>query len=683
MRRTLVPALVVAMTLVLTLFAVVPSAAQEEPPVLVYVTWDGTPGQLVDRLLAEERMPNLQRLVDAGTYIPRTIGNFPSITPAGHAAVWTGAYSSVNGISTRIPDVLTDEEREAQGTDTPYGPVTAFGPSDFSAENLLVEPIWVTAARAGRTTTAVSVTHASPFEMYTTEDYVSSQGAHSFGDFSDELLLSDPYRTPQLRADTFLVGDEQADVPLKGTDAAGWRDVPAWPDAQFRSFTLGGTPEEGDDEILLHGLAVAPDGSTFTHAVLSPDRDYDDGETVRDTPAANDASQLSGPVRYTDCAGEDCLTGYAHFRLTDLADDGTSLDLWRSRMRDLSDYTTEPSRIDEWIATGGAFTGNAIDLPPIDELSPLPNVYGEIAFQVNEYFFDNLVHEIGRESADVYFSYSPFPDEWMHQLYGHMVAEGPDSTPERAALATSYIDAMMTDLDDHLGEVIDALEAGERDWNIVLTTDHGFEPEYYRFFPARALRAAGLLVTDEEGEVDPTRTKVFYAGNGVLRVNLEGVYAGGIVPREEYAEVVQATRSALLDIRGAEGEPIVRRVLQSSRYRHEGLGGRHGGELHMSLFPGSGYYWAADLGPENTPLVEDSDGGGWHGNRVVGNPQMQGFAVLGGDQFVDGHTLGRARSIDLTPTAAAAVGIPPADHWRGRVLNSAIPPDVVIRPRSR
>lgn len=668
MRRTILFLLVATLV---AASAIPAASAQRRAPALVYISWDGTPGMLVDRLLAQGQMPNLQRLADSGAYIPRTLGNWPSITPPGHAALWTGAYSSVNGIGISIPDVLTREEAGGTEPDTRYGPVTAFGPSPFSAENLLVEPIWVTAARDRRTTTAVSVTHASPFELYTTDDYVSSQGARAFGDYSDELLLADPYRTSALPPKT-------ATVAPRKTHARGWENVPAWPNATFRAFTLGGTPDRGDEEIVLHGLAVAPGGETFTHVALDAARDYETAQIVRDTPFANDASQLSGPLRYSDCAGEDnCVTGYAHLRLTDLAEDGSALTLWRTYLRDLSDYTTDPSRIDEWIANGGAFTGNGATLPPIDELPPLPSVYGEIAFQVNEYSFDNLVYEIQRDSADLYFSYSPYPDEWMHQLYGYTVSDGPAYTPRRAAVASGYINAMMAALDDHLGEVIDELERSGRDWNIVLSTDHGFEPQYHSLFPARALRDAGLTVTDENGTVDASRTTAFYAGNGVIRVNRKSVYAGGIVGKvpgkRDYTDVIARVRRALLRVRGVDGERIVERVVRSKRFRKEGVGGRHGGELHIVLLPNRGYYWASDLGPVGAPVVEaNTSGGGWHGNRVVGNSSMQGFAVLGGDQFADGVVIRRASSIDLTPTAAAAVGIPPAEHWRGHVLKATL-----------
>jgi len=286
-----------------------------------------------------------------------------------------------------------------------------------------------------------------------------------------------------------------------------------------------------------------------------------------------------------------------------------------------------------------------------------------------------LAYEIERDSADLYFSYSPYPDEWMHRLYGYTVENGPLYTPERAALATSYLHAIAANLDQHLGEVAEELEQSGRDWNIVLSTDHGFEPEYYSFYPARALRDAGLTVTDEDGNVDPTRTKVFYAGDGVLRVNLEGLYAGGIVAQDEYRTVADRARRALLGIRGLNGERIVKQVVQSDLYKRGGLGGPHGGQLHLRTFPNRGYYWSSELGPAGAPLVDRNTGGysGWHGNRVRGNRSMKGFAVLAGHQFADGVTIARARSVDLTPTAAAAVAIPAASHWSGRVLKNALP----------
>ncbi len=73
--------------------------AQTRAPVLVYISWDGSPGWVIEQLLDEGKLPNLQRLADQGVYVKRTVGNWPSLTAAGHAAVFTGAYGNVNGIT--------------------------------------------------------------------------------------------------------------------------------------------------------------------------------------------------------------------------------------------------------------------------------------------------------------------------------------------------------------------------------------------------------------------------------------------------------------------------------------------------------------------------------------------------------------------------------------------------------
>ncbi|CAA9265424.1 MAG: hypothetical protein AVDCRST_MAG93-2386, partial [uncultured Chloroflexia bacterium] len=73
--------------------------AQPRPPVLVFISWDGSPGWVIERLLGEDKLPNLQRLADQGVYLKRTVGNWPSVTAAGHAAVFTGAYGNVNGVT--------------------------------------------------------------------------------------------------------------------------------------------------------------------------------------------------------------------------------------------------------------------------------------------------------------------------------------------------------------------------------------------------------------------------------------------------------------------------------------------------------------------------------------------------------------------------------------------------------
>ena len=128
MRR--LAALTIALAALLVSTVAAAGVSDERPPILVYISWDGSPGTEIDRLLAEGKLPNLRRLANTGVHVRRSVGNWPSVTPSGHAAVYTGAYGNVNGITEAQPRFPLEENF-----------VTAFGPSAFSAENLLEEPI--------------------------------------------------------------------------------------------------------------------------------------------------------------------------------------------------------------------------------------------------------------------------------------------------------------------------------------------------------------------------------------------------------------------------------------------------------------------------------------------------------------------------------------------------------------
>ena len=245
----------------------------------------------------------------------------------------------------------------------------------------------------------------------------------------------------------------------------------------------------------------------------------------------------------------------------------------------------------------------------------------------------------------------------------------PYYSEELAARARNYVDTMYRNLDRHLGRVIDALEDTGRPWNIVLTTDHGFEPQWREFIPNRVLLNAGLLALDERGNVDPSRTRAFYAGNGAIRINVAGRYRGGIVAPEEYDAVVEEVSEAFYAVRDPRtGERIVAAVHRASTMEGEGLGGRHGADLYLEIIQRSGYYFGSSR-VGGTAIVEDGErlAAGFHGSRPSNNELQQGFAVLGGTNFADGVVVDRARSIDLTPTAAYAVGIRAAAHWIGTV----------------
>jgi predicted AlkP superfamily pyrophosphatase or phosphodiesterase len=94
--------------------AVIPANAQlvDPDPVrkLIVVSWDGNADWVVDRLLALDRLPNLRRLMDRGVHADQVSPANPSKTAPGHAALWTGTFSDMNGVSGNAVPLLPRSE---------------------------------------------------------------------------------------------------------------------------------------------------------------------------------------------------------------------------------------------------------------------------------------------------------------------------------------------------------------------------------------------------------------------------------------------------------------------------------------------------------------------------------------------------------------------------------------------
>ena len=89
----------------------VPESERPEPPrMIVTVVWDGGGWNVLERW--PDAWPNLQRLISGGTsLVDAVVGSSPSVTPAVHATMGTGAFPARHGIvdipmrqGMRVPD---------------------------------------------------------------------------------------------------------------------------------------------------------------------------------------------------------------------------------------------------------------------------------------------------------------------------------------------------------------------------------------------------------------------------------------------------------------------------------------------------------------------------------------------------------------------------------------------------
>lgn len=148
----------------------------------------------------------------------------------------------------------------------------------------------------------------------------------------------------------------------------------------------------------------------------------------------------------------------------------------------------------------------------------------------------------------------------LSDLQGHITDEALVPTLLEAK-AWEYTNGIMGNLDDHLGRVLDALEAGGRPWNVVMFTDHGFNSVSRIFYPNRALAEADLLTLDDEGAAVPAETVALYGFENAGGVHLNTVagsgvsngHQGGIVTDEELEVTTARVTEALLAARDHDG----------------------------------------------------------------------------------------------------------------------------------
>ena len=122
-------------------------------PRVILVSWDGAGYEMTSKLLAEGRLPNLQRMLREGAWSDGMVSSFPTKTAAAHAVLFTGHYGHRSGITANALLLLPASEHNRLETESGY----------FS-NALRVDPVWILAAKNGLDTYAMHATQAYPFD---------------------------------------------------------------------------------------------------------------------------------------------------------------------------------------------------------------------------------------------------------------------------------------------------------------------------------------------------------------------------------------------------------------------------------------------------------------------------------------------------------------------------------------
>ena len=603
----------------------------------IVLAWDGTVSTFAREMLRQGKLPNLAKLIDGGAFADDVKPGFPSKTAPGFASLITGAPPRVTGIS---------------GNRVPRAPRADFtileSLAGFSAAPLRAESIWATARHAGKQSI---VSHLPAFAGERAEGTVRFSGY------------------------TLIAGRDGivTKTSAPAAEAKPWQNAPPSRASPIEiSFSIGETkffglliddPDDAQEGYDTLALATARDGNAIK-------------VRLKAAPAgAGGEFFWSQPIAVKSSGGQDAKL---YFRLFSLKPDGSDFFLYHSRpVRDLPlahDGTTPAG------PTVLSFVGNGASLlyqqGALGRTIPNGGSGGaEERYIETLAFAQHQLMETNRWAMehlpwDLYFAYSPFPDEAEHLWRGYLDSSLASYSPDLAERLRPYLERVYRSADEHLGLLLSKRPSGAL---FALISDHGLQGHDKRVALNQLLQHEGLLVLDHQGRVDLSKTKVLYpaVNNGYLLINSKD-RKDGIVGADERAELVTKVRGLLMALRDSE-RPVVKAVFDAAVDGPAmGIGGEVGGDIYVEL--SAGY----DFDPRiaAAALITATQPYGNHG----ANPEqaaMHTLMVFNGPGVRPGQKLAGVRIIDFAPTLARLLNLPRPRDATGRVLF-----DALVAPRT-
>ncbi len=306
----------------------------------------------------------------------------------------------------------------------------------------------------------------------------------------------------------------------------------------------------------------------------------------------------------------------------------------------------------------------------------------------------------------------PGPDRLQHFLWEDIDSQHPTYDLDRAQKYGAALREHFAVLDQAVAQIIAQLPEHTL---VLIMSDHGFNGCARRFYVNRWLNEQGLLAVhktkrwrtsavnqlsslksipwlrrlkrtflpDDWGvtnlktavstqAVDWSRTKVYYAPDGGLRLNMQGREPQGIVSTEkEYEQLRRHLSQTLRDLR----EP---------QTGHHPLAGVY---LREELYHGRFAQYAPDLilepkrddpqAASNYVLDSSVDMAGsifTSSAPYSGNHALNGILIAWGFGVVPEHQVQNAHIIDLAPTILTALGVAAPSYMDGQTLHQLFPP---------
>lgn len=585
------------------------------PPIpqrVFIVSVEGGRADWLRAAMTDGLMPSLAEWVDQGAY--GTLRSVDPPTPAVvHNSLACGCLPSRSGIV---------GERIHRPEDSFYWYTSAFdlpmtGPA----------PIWRTASEAGMITAVLFWPGATPTLP------------EQLADFTVDYGERDAY---------------SALHNLSFQPAQGWTNAPdslePLKEAQFQI--------KDSDHVLatIFILAAKTDGEYDTFILSNGDRIVDDGDVLLASTGDKWAYWNFGPAQGRG----------ADFLITDASPD--SLTLYQSGVYHL---VAAPDALQEALIERYGYFPPPPDYYALEQGWLSDEQYIQMLTRQSEWMMD--------VSLWVYETYQPnlllTVQSPLRQAAQQFLLID-ERQPGYATLAADYqhnLDAAARYLDSALGRLAEATnsEIEHNQTTLFVAGTAPIAPIHTQVNINAVLEQAGLLHLDERHYVVVGRSQAiaFSSGGAAhIYINLAGHEASGIIPKESYESVrdqIVAVLEGLSD--PATGDPVFARVVRREDLAALNLDGAYAGDIFVQAEPG--YTLSDQRGPASIlePVIFQGQGG-----YYAGLPEMQGGLVIVGGGAAPGTDLGIVHLIDLAPTIAHLLGLPPDLNVDGQTLPALI-----------
>ena len=544
------------------LFCLLLLAALADARVIV-LSLDGAGWKVWRRDPAARELKVLDATASAGSARPM-IAAFPSTTANSHAALYTGVWAGRNGIASNDPPLL------------PRATHTFLERGDgFRSTFLTAEPLWVAAARQGRSVAAFQVTQAYPFTP-------QSAGI----DLAEPPVVCNGYQTTRITPHAAIrpanVTDEDGAFWTEGLPRAG---------RPQRFVALSSGPFRFHAAIWGDAMAIATEPGRW---VLVRAEALESAAPLARTLARHYSDPLALP-------GGNAVA----FRLFHLAPRGADFLLHQNAVSELA-CAGEEGLAARLVSERGPFVGNGpSQLLRLGGFGPTLAQGGDGTaerryLEAVEYVVRQAASQMQwlweRRQPDLFLGYLNLPDETDHLW----LDEGRDA---RVIACRRWAYAA-------INRGLEALAAlAGPDDTLLFMSDHGMAPVSRHVAVNTVLHDAGLLAVDPEGRIDAARSQAVYVRGGILLNTTD--WKGGIVEPGDRRTVLREVQKALSAVRDPKtGAGIVTRFFDPARSQ-----GRYGYEcpacadLSYDLAPG----WGATARLESGPIRILNEPGGEHG----------------------------------------------------------------------